>query len=282
MTPGTGDDAVSVWMSDMTYEDVANALKRPNVVLVPCGAIEQHGRHLPMDTDIRIASEFCRAAAESVRDEVAVLVVPPLPFGISEHHMAFPGTLSVRPETFIAVLSEITECLVRHGFKRFILVNGHGGNQGALHVVAQKLRLDAGAQHVYYFNEWLLAAEAFERIRESPPGGANHACEYETSLYLEIAPQAVRVDRAVREMPPPLVDGGVADLFVPGPYSWVQGRDFSVSGVEGDPTLATAEKGRTLFAAAVGKLASLACEVALLDQAAGTGGSGQEATSRRR
>ena len=256
---------MKVWLSDMTYEDVAERLGRPNVVLVPTGATEQHGPHLPMDTDIRIAAEFCEAAAERLSAEIAAIVVPPFPFGISEHHMSFPGTLTVRAETFIAVVSEVAESLVRHGFGRFILVNGHGGNTGAMQVVAQKLRLEAGASHVYYFDEWALAADAFEGVRESLPGGANHACEYETSLYMCVAPERVRFDRAVREMPPPLVDGGLADLFLSGPYSWVQGRDLSKSGVEGDPTVASADKGNTLFEAAVSNLAALAREVALLE-----------------
>ena len=241
----------AVFLSDMTHEDVAERLGRPNVVLVPVGATEQHGPHLPIDTDIRIATEFCRAAAERVADEIAAVVVPPLPFGISEHHMAFPGTLTLRPETFIAAVYDVTHSLVRHGFDRFILVNGHGGNQGAVHVVAQKLRLEAGASHVYFFAEWALAADAYSEVRESAPGGANHACEYETSVYMALAPQRVRFERAVREMPPPVVEGGVADLFTPGPYAWVQGRDMSTSGVEGGPTSATPEKGRVLVDAAV-------------------------------
>jgi creatinine amidohydrolase len=260
-------DQRKVWLSDMTWREVPEVLAKPNVVLVPTGAVEQHGPHLPMDTDIRIASEFCAAAATRVGDDCNAVVVPPMPFGISEHHMAFPGTMALTAETFIAVIYEVTDSLVRHGFERFILVNGHGGNQGALQIIAQKLRLRSGAKHVFYFNEWALARDAFARLRDSPPGGTSHACEYETSVYLHLAPERVQFERAVREIPDSLVEGGLVELFLPGPYSWAPGQDISKSGVEGDPTLATAEKGEELVEAAVSNLADLARAVAVLGPA---------------
>ena len=146
-----------------------------------------------------------------------------------------------------------------------MLVNGHGGNVGALDVVASRLRSDFGARHVVYLDEWALAREEFAELRESPPGGAAHACEYETSLYLHLRPEAVAEDRAVREMPTPLVTGAVLDLFAQGPYAAALSYDLSESGVIGDPTLATAEKGAQLFEAAVENLARLLEEVALLE-----------------
>jgi creatinine amidohydrolase len=256
----------TIRLEEMTYEDVANVRTRPNVVAIPLGSTEQHGPHLPLDTDTRIAEAFCEEAARRIADDVVALVTPAIPFGISEHHMRFPGTLSIDGETFVSLVSQIGRSLIRHGFDRFVLVNGHGGNQGALQLVAQKLRLDLGARYVFYFPEWSLAAEAFARIRESPPGGTSHACEYETSVYLHLAPERVRMDRAVKEMPPPLITGGVSDLFVPGPYSWPPAHDTTISGVEGDPTLATVAKGRELFESAVENLARLFREVAYLER----------------
>jgi creatinine amidohydrolase len=99
-------------------------------------------------------------------------------------------------------------------------------------------------------------------VRESPPGGAAHACEYETSVYLHLNPSAARMELAVREMAEPAVEGAVIDLFVPGPYGVPLDREFSESGVLGDPTLATAEKGEACFAGAVENLAKLLREVA--------------------
>jgi len=150
------------------------------------GATEQHGPHLPLDVDIRLAASMCEAAADRARDEICVVIAPPLPFGVSEHHMRFAGTVTLRPETFIAVVTEVGHSLIRDGFDRFVIVNGHGGNIGALDVVATSLRVDFRARHVVYLRAWAMAQSEFEHLRDSPPGGAAHACEYETSLYLHL------------------------------------------------------------------------------------------------
>lgn len=252
----------TVWLSDMRYPEVAEALARPHVAVVPVGSTEQHGRHLPLDVDTHIAAALCEAAARAVAPEVAAVLAPALPFGVSEHHMAFPGTLSLSAETFVATVVEVGSSLVRHGFDRLVLVNGHAGNAGALQIAASRLRLEAGAQQVVYLSEWALAGEAFASVRQSGPGGAAHACEYETSLYLHLRPEQVRMEEAVRELAGPAVEGGLVDLFLGGPYGVALGRDFSESGVLGDPTLASAEKGRAIFEAAVARLATLLREVA--------------------
>jgi creatinine amidohydrolase len=253
-----------IWLSDMTYAEVAERLKGPHVAVLPVGATEQHGRHLPLDVDARLTTSLCAGAARAVAGEISVVVAPPLPFGVSEHHMPFPGTLSLSPETFISAVFDLGRSLVRHGFDRLVLVNGHGGNAGALHVAATKLRQEAAARHVLFFSHWALVGETFARLRETGPGGAAHGCEFETSLYLHLRPELVDMDEAVVEMPPPAVDGGVLDLFTPGPYTLALGHGLSKSGVLGDPTLATAEKGRRLYDAGVRELARVLEQVAHL------------------
>lgn len=251
-------------LADLTYPEVQDALERPNVAVLPVGATEQHGPHLPLDVDVRIAETLSEAAAERVPDDVAVVVAPALPFGISEHHMRFPGSIALPAETFIDVVYEVGRSLVRHGFERLVIVNGHGGNIGALSVVAAKLRTAARARHVLSIAEWALAGEAFSAIRDSPPGGTAHACEYETSLYLHLRPEMVQMEKAVREVPYVLVDGTLLDMFEPGPYEAAVGHDFSRSGVTGDPTLATEEKGRRVLDAAAANLAVVLEQVARL------------------
>lgn len=246
----------------MRYPEVAAVLSRPHVAIIPIGATEQHGPHLPLDVDIRITASMCEAAAVAVAQEVGVVLAPPLSIGISAHHRDFAGSVWVSPETFIALLTEVGASLVHHGFDRLVIVNGHGGNVGAMAVAAAKLRLDHGARYVVTVSEWTLAADAFAAVRQSAPGGVAHACEYETSVYLHLNGAAVAMDEAAAELREPVVTGGVVDLLAGGPYGVALGSDFTTSGVLGDPTLATAEKGRVAFDGAVAKLAQLLRELA--------------------
>jgi creatinine amidohydrolase len=252
-----------VWLSRMTSPEAAAVAAREHcVAVIVLGSTEQHGPHLPMDVDTRITSAICEAAARAVVDEVGVVLAPPLSVGISEHHMRFPGSLTLAPETFVAAACEIGSSLVRHGFDRLVLVNGHAGNAGAMQLIATRLRLEAGATAVVFLHEWMLAREAFASVRESGPGGAAHACEYETSVYLHLDAEVVQMTKAACELAPPSIDGTLVDLFLGGPYGAALGHDFSKSGILGDPTLASAEKGRRCFDAAVANLADLLRSVA--------------------
>ncbi len=253
----------AVWLSDMTSPDVAAIAARPHrVAILPLGSTEQHGPHLPLDVDTRITAAMCEAAAVHVAADVGVVIAPPLTVGISEHHMGFAGSLTLDAETFTAAAFQIGRSLVRHGFDRLVLVNGHAGNAGAMHVVASRLRLEAGASFVVHLHEWSLAADAFARLRTSGPGGAAHACEYETSVYLHLRPEAVRIDLAVDEPSRALIDDGLVEIFAGGRYGVALGADFSASGVLGEPTRATAETGRACFGEAVANLARVLRQVA--------------------
>jgi creatinine amidohydrolase len=252
-----------VLLSEMTRVEVQAAIDRGAVALIAVGSTEQHGPHLPVDTDMRIAYAFCEQAARKVAAEVPVVLTPSLPFGISGHHVAWPGLMSLEPETFIAALHEVCRSLVRQGFERLVIVNGHGGNEGAIGLVAQKLKLDDGAKHVYYCSEWALAHPAFTPVRETEPGDS-HAGEYETSVYLHLREDLVDASAYVSETFASKVDGDVQDLFAPGFYGSAVGSDFSRSGVEGDATLATREKGRIACEGGVERLARLLSGVAAL------------------
>ena len=247
-----------VWLHEMTSSDVAAiAARDARVAVLVLGATEQHGPHLPLDVDTRITSAMCEAAAMQIAGDVGVVIAPPLGVGVSEHHMRFPGSLALEPETFIAVAFQVGRSLIRHGFDRLVLVNGHAGNAGAMQIVATRLRLEGGARLVVFLNEWALARDAFAAVRESSPGGAAHACEYETSLYLHLRPEAVRMADAVDEPSVEAIPGGLVEIFEPGPYGVALGGEFSRSGVLGEPTRATAEKGRACFEAAVENLADV-------------------------
>jgi creatinine amidohydrolase len=231
------------------------------VVVVPAGAIEQHGPHLPLDTDSFLCTSVAEAAADRARELGPVLVAPTVCYGSSAHHMAFPGTLTLRPETFGQTVAEICTSLARHGLRRQLVVNGHGGNTALLAGVVQQLGFDAPV-HALAVDYWALAKAVIAEVRESGPGGMAHACEFETSLMLHLRPGSVRRDRIAREIPEPRYPSERFDLFESRGLSahW-KTHELSRTGVMGAPDLATEEKGRRLFEACVQGLAALVEEL---------------------
>jgi creatinine amidohydrolase len=235
----------------LTWPEVRRAVAEDRVCLIPAGTLEDHGPHLPLDTDTRIASEICRRAAERVDDEVVLL--PPIIHGYTPHHMDFPGPITIGWETFVKYAVDIGTSLARHGFKRILYLNGHGSNIPLMDMAARLVSLehaDVLAAAAFY----LTSADGMnvvERVRESGPGGMGHACELETSIYLAIDPGAVLMDKAVDE-----------NSFPEGKHSWMDWSDgplsimpwwnaISHTGVHGDATKATADKGEALLEAAV-------------------------------
>jgi creatinine amidohydrolase len=175
--------------------------------------------------------------------------------------MAFAGTLTLTATTFLASVSELCGSLVAHGFRRLIVVNGHGGNSALAREAVQQLAIGERvlAAAVDY---WVLAREAAAEVRDSPPGGMAHACEFETSLMLYLRPESVRRELIRRAIPEPRVASERLDLVSPGLVAtgW-QAHELSSSGVLGAPDLATAEKGKRLFEACIEGLSRVIEEV---------------------
>src|SRR5690625_1162128 len=113
-------------LASLTTEEAEAALARAKVAILPLGAIEQHGPHLDLSTDISIATELARRICTELGDDAILL--PPMPYGLSEHHTAFAGTVTLRPSTFIQLILEVVESLAAQGMRRTVIVNGHGGN----------------------------------------------------------------------------------------------------------------------------------------------------------
>ena len=235
----------------LTWPEVRRAVAEDRVCLIPAGTLEDHGPHLPLDCDIRIASEICRQAAEAIPDDVVLL--PPLTHGFTPHHMDFPGPITIGWKTFVDYAVDVGTSLARHGFKRILFLNGHGSNIPLIDMAARLVSLehpDVLAAGVFYLTSEQ-GAQTIADIRESEIGGMGHACELETSIYLAIDPDAVLMDKAVDE-----------NSFPEGKHSWMDWSDgplhimpwwnaISHTGVHGDATKATAEKGRILLDAAV-------------------------------
>ncbi len=179
-------------LGELTWPEVEEYLLRDDRLLLPVGSTEQHGRHLPLDTDASIAY----AIAREVGQATGVLVAPLLPYGVSLHHMAFPGTISLRPSTLEGLILELLQSLHQHGFRRILIVNGHGGNIPSLQNGVATL-LSEGQAPAVKIRSWWLEPEVKEMLDQLlPPGG--HASPGETSLSLLLHPQKVKLERARR------------------------------------------------------------------------------------
>ena len=233
----------------LTWDEMNEAIAMQKVVILPTGSTEQHGRHLPLDTDLFLAESVCLEAGKRAPD--SVLVLPPIGYGLNLHHIDFPGTIHIEPEVYIAFCTNITKSLAYHGFRKILIVNGHGSNTPLNDLVARKtvLETDSLCAAVNYF------ALGMDAIAEM--GGAPfiaHADEFETSLYLYLAPERVRLERAV-------AGSDVMGTYVssdstanyPVRFNDIWGR-WTSSGVHGDPTTATADKGQVIFEAVVSHL----------------------------
>jgi creatinine amidohydrolase len=242
----------------LTWPEVNECVSARRVVLLPVGAIEQHGYHLPIDMDNLAVETVCVRAAEQRPD--LLVCAPPIHYGYNEHNMDFPGTISVEIEHFIHYCADVAHSFARQGFERILLVNGHASNAHLLDAVARRVNVKSDAKCAA-LSYWDVTKEAFEKVRESPyPGGANHACEYETSIYLYLEPDRVQMDHAVRDMRVH-TEFFYEDLLGGSPIKFTGWRSAQTkSGVGGDPTLATATKGELLVRSAVEGLIAVAAD----------------------
>jgi creatinine amidohydrolase len=228
----------------MTWPQARRAARDGRVVLIPVGAIEQHGPHLPVDVDNRIVEWLCQESARRRPD--LLMTVPPIHYGFNEHNMSFPGTVTVSMQHFIDYVADVALSFVRQGHKRVVLINGHGSNSMLCAMVARQVVNESQDALGAAVNHWALARDLAERLRDTPSGGMAHACEYETSWYLFLDPDAVHMDLAAVDMVEHHTDWAWVDLMAgDGPAAIIDdwSRISNGSGVEGDPRTASAEKG---------------------------------------
>ncbi len=243
----------------LTWPEINDAIELGKVCVVPCGAVEQHGPHLPLDVDLICPGGIARGAGERIPDKM--LVLPIVAYGYTGHVMDFPGTINNHFEHFMHHVLDITKSLAYHGFKKIILLNGHGSNMPNLDLVARRTNLETDAECVLTGWWQLLTVDKdfLPSWRESKfPGGCAHAGELETSLYLYLDGDGVHKDKiksgtiSFNEENSPFT---WVDLFAQGPatvVSWTS--SYSETGVLGEAELATEEKGRRVFEEAVKQL----------------------------
>ena len=246
--------------TDLTWPEVNEAVTAGKVILLAVGSIEQHGPHLPLDVDLVEPSSVCLEAGRRAPDRI--LVAPSIPYGFNVHAMDFPGTLHVGYEHLIGYTLSVCKSFAYHGFKRIVLVNGHGSNGPSLNLVSRRVNLETDAVAAW-FSWWdllLLNPDFVASFRESVfPGGCGHACEVETSVYLHLAGDKVQMDKVADSVAWTCDQDARTyewdDLFGAAPISITQRHsNYSTNGVFGQPTLASAEKGRRIFEEAVAQL----------------------------
>lgn len=241
--------AQKVLYGEMTWVELQGAVARGRVAVLPIGSIEVHGPHLPLDTDARIAFGVCAEAA--ARAPQTMVVLPPVSFGISPHHIDFPGSITIDDDRFMGYVHDICRGLVYHGFRRVLLVNAHGGNHAALQIVARRITID--------FPDVLCAAVSYyllphsQRLRKDVQepdvrGSMAHGGIVETSLYLALHPAAVDMSQATRQPLPAWQHVGFSteDAAITLMPYW---STLTPNGVLGDATKASPDLGRRLLEA---------------------------------
>ncbi len=243
----------------LTWPEINDAVDLGKVCILPCGAVEQHGPHLPLDVDLVCPGGIAHGAGRALSEKI--LVLPPIAYGYTGHVMDFPGTINTHYSTFIEQVLDVVKSLAYHGFKKIILLNGHGSNMPNLDLAARRANVETDAECVViaWWNLLTVDKTFLPGWRESKfPGGCSHACELETSLYLYLDEENVRKDQT-RSGTISFNDEdneyNWVDLFGAGPatvISWTS--SYSDTGVLGDAEKATVDKGRRVYEEAVKRL----------------------------
>ena len=234
-----------------TWPEMRDLPKDDRVAVIPLGSVEEHGLHLPLDTDDLIASSVCAEAAR--RAPADIILLPLVAYGACEMNRDYPGTISITPETLVNYLYDIVRSVARHGFSKVLIVNGHGGNRAASIMASRRATAELGIACAVVNTSGLIG-KRLQELRDSEPGGMAHACEMETSYYLHLDGSNVQMDKAVKDIGFPPAEFFSLDSAKAGIASYTPvWATFSQTGTLGDPTVATKEKGeRWLDSAAEG------------------------------
>lgn len=228
------------WRQIADLPDPANT-----VIVLPTGATEQHGPHLPCAVDSVIAAGVVGHALARLGDAVPAYAMAPITYGKSEEHLHFPGTMTLSGETLLATMNEIGESVYRAGFRKLLIVNGHGGQPQVMEMAARELRLRHGDFIVVPSFTWRVPHVAGRYLSEREKKLAMHAGHAETALMLALAPDTVDMSLAVSNYPPEFPSRLLSPDGRPA-CAW-SARDFGPSGIIGDPLPATAEQGQAIL-----------------------------------
>jgi creatinine amidohydrolase len=243
-------------LAHMNWVQAQEAIERGALVIVPTGATEAHGAHMPLDADSHQAEHVAVRLAE----RLDAVVAPAIPYGISKTFESFAGTVSLSVPLYQEVVYEVGAALIKQGFKNILLLNGNRPNGTSNDAVARRLIDDFDVDYaptVTAVSYWEPAASRIHAMRKSEVGGMGHGCEFETSFQLAVRPELVDMP-AIRGVETPLVGW---DLVAPGPpsrtYAMRPSPESNHTSIFGDPHVASAESGRAFIEAVVDELAAL-------------------------
>jgi creatinine amidohydrolase len=227
---------------ELTWPLLRQVPRDTTVVVAPIAACEQHARHLPTFTDTLLVTAVAEGLEQRLPEQV--LLLPTQWLGASGHHLRFGATLSAEVDTHIDLLCDLLRPLLDDGYKRLLILNGHGGNIDTMHVALRRLQTRYTDRQLAAASYWEIAEQELAALAEGPRKLMGHACEFETSMVLALRPELVRRDEIQDDPPPP-------EPSLRGLYLAEDMKQRTDHGAVGYPELATAEKGRALLAAAV-------------------------------
>jgi creatinine amidohydrolase len=247
---------------EFNWNDIQGRADR--IVVLPLGSLEQHGHHLPLLTDSMIGTEIARRAEAELRDEA--LFLPLLWVGASDHHRAFPGTVSVSNSVYVDLLIDMLESLVASGFRRIFVLNSHGGNITPGRMAIYDVQLnhrDLPDLYLAFSSWWTIAAEQVAALTNVKQEMVTHACEQESSMILRLRPELVKMEAARGANIPFESAFYCPDFSRPSRVDIPRAFDqLSVTGAFGHPEIAEAQKGEALFSAAVEQVVAFVREFA--------------------
>jgi creatinine amidohydrolase len=225
-------------------------VSKETICVLPLGATEQHGPHLPVGTDQFIADGIAERLDSACGGKL--LILPGLPAGCSAHHLAFPGTLSLEHHTFADAVIQVVRTAASHGLRRFLLLNAHGGNVAIGAVITEQLSSVCPEVEAICGTWFRMAADELRPLVEGAHPAVGHACEFETSVMMVLRPELVDADAIVDEGTPPSSPLFQSDMLTAGPVvRSVPFHEFTRSGVWGKPSLASAQKGEAILESVV-------------------------------
>jgi creatinine amidohydrolase len=227
----------------LTWSQIEQMPNKENVVIIqPVGAIEQHGPHLPIAVDSAISLGVLGKALSKLDHDLPAYALPCLYYGKSNEHIGFPGTITLSAQTLLAVITEMALSIYRSGFRKLILMNSHGGQPQIMEIAARDLHQEHPDFSVFPLFTWRVPHVVGEMLTPQEWKYGIHAGDAETSIMLSLLPQQVQMDKAVKEYPQGLPKNSLLDMEGQLPFAWLT-KELTKSGVMGDATVATTEKG---------------------------------------
>jgi len=248
--------------ADLSGPAVSSRLRPSSIVIQPLGAIEQHGPHLPLSTDSVVASAVAEAVVTEAGDELDLWLLPTLQFTKSNEHAWSPGTVWLSASTLLSVIDDVARCIATTPAERIVFLNGHGGNSALLNVALREVRLNHGLKT--FLTHPGMPADQGGASPTDELGMGVHGGTDETSLMLHLAPHLVDLSVAERRVPEKLADNRQVRFGGRVSFGWLS-NDFFPDGYIGDPTAASAERGKVLFEGAVHNVCDGLREVATFD-----------------